>query len=174
MAAIQHLALDANIIIEAFKLNAWKPLADKFNIVVTSTIIEEASFFIIDSKRISISKSEFGKCTQIDPNLQELQDIVDIFDNVLLQSVEQGEIEILALVKAGKLPEECRICTSDGPAVIAACLLEYGSFCVSFESLLRKIGFTKSLDYQFTEEFLTRKVTEGKQNRIQGVGLRKR
>lgn len=175
MAAVQHLALDANIIIEAFKHKAWKPLADKFDIVVTCTIIEdEVLFYKEDNKNISILKSEFDNCTIIDPTLQELQNIVEYFDSVFLQSIEQGEIEILSLAKAGKLPEECRICTADGPAIIGACLLGLGSYCVSFESLLSKIGFKKPLENQFTEAFLRRKVTEGKQDRIQGIGIRKR
>jgi len=174
MGERQPLALDANIIIVSFELNVWEPLSERFDVVVTRTIINiEACFFKRDNRIIPILESEFDVCTVIDPDAKELSEITSYLDDIVLKNMDPGEREILALAKASRLPDGCRICSSDGPAIHGLALLGLADWSVSFESLLKEIGYTKNLDYQFTEAFRKVKVAQGQQDKIQGVGVRK-
>ena len=79
------LILDANVIIESFKLSVWEALKEKAEVVTTKTVIDdEAQYYKTETNRkIPIDWGAESQYIVIDePTTEELRNVVDYFDDV--------------------------------------------------------------------------------------------
>lgn len=171
---LKCVLLDANIIIEEYELDVWKNLLVKIKLIVPSIVVhDEALFFSkgqipqpIDLKRLITA----GQIAEVTATSQEMVDVREIFDNVFVHGLDDGELEALALINAGRAGEAL-FCTGDAPAIRALAMIGHPESGISMESLLRKTGLVKPLQKQFGEAFFRAVLTEGKKNLITGQGM---
>ena len=95
-------------------------------------------------------KHGLGTIEILDASLEELGAATARLDRVMVEAIDEGELEALALLLCRGIPH--RFCTGDLPAVRALCHLGLHDRGVSFEQVLREAGITKSLRPHLTEE----------------------
>ena len=101
-----------------------------------------------------------GKIKEISARPEEMADFSNYFDRVFLFGLDEGEVESLALIKSDKL-KDTLLCSSDGPAIQALAMIGHSNAGTSMETLLKKTGLQKNLDYQFGDEFFNKHITKG-------------
>jgi hypothetical protein len=176
---LKCVLLDANIIIESHKVGVWEKLIDRVKIVVSSIVAYKESHFYskeeggipepINLKRLI----QDGKINEISASPEEVADFLNYFDRVFLFGLDDGEIESLSLIKSGKL-QDTLFCSSDGPAIQALAMIGHSNVGISMETLFKKTGLQKGLEYQFGDEFFKKHIAKGSENYIQRVGIANR
>lgn len=170
------LLLDANIIIESYKLGIWERLVERLTIAIPSVIIQnEARFFAQKNTGVlaPINLSELinqGKIIELAADSSDLIALAQVFDQVFIQGIHPGEYEALSLLYAGKA-EECFLCTGDKTTIWALALLGMSDRGVSLERVLSESGLQCKLSYWFEDHFFQKNINIGQQKRIQGDGL---
>ena len=174
------LALDANIIIELHVFGVWGVLTGKHQIIVTDTVLAEVDHFHdpATGDRSQINKrTDVIPCVNINnPDPVDLVAITGLFNDVFLESMHPGEREIIALAYANKLPDDCNICSADGPAIEALALMDKKDMGISFEAVLQTAGLTKNLSYSagvYKEADYKKAMERGAVARIQGMHFRR-
>ncbi len=174
----KHCVLvDACIVIEAHELGLWGVLMSCLKLAIPSIIIRESEHFIgADGWPTEIDVPGYvraGNVIEMEAALADLADLYNYFDPFFGQSIDEGEAEALALIKAGKAPDAF-FCTADGPAIQALAMLGHGEVGVSFERLAAESGCTlpKQARKNLREEFFAKHLKEGRKRRITRAGLR--
>lgn len=174
-----NLALDANIIIESYVFGVWGVLAGKNQIIVTDTVLAEVDHFrdpaTGDRSQINKPRDVIPCVNIINPDAVDLVAITALFNDVFLERMHPAEREIIALAYANKLPEDCNICSADGPAIEALALVDKRDMGISFEGVLRTTGLAKNLSYSagiYTEADYYKAMERGAVARIQGTHFR--
>lgn len=176
---LKCVLLDANIIIESHKVGVWEKLIDRVEIVVSSIVAHKESHFYSEKEGgipepINLKRLiQDGKIKEISATPEEIAGFSNYFDRVFVFGLDDGEIESLALIKSGKL-KDTLFCSSDGPAIQALAMIGHSNAGISMETLLKKTGLQKGLEYQFGDEFFKKHITKGSENFIQGVGIANR
>jgi len=176
---LKCVLLDANIIIESHKVGVWEKLIDRVEIVVSSIVAYKESHFYSEEdggipEPINLKRLiQNGKIKEISATPEEMAGFSNYFDRVFVFGLDDGEIESLALIKSGKL-KNTLFCSSDGPAIQALAMIGHSNAGISMETLLKKTGLQKGLEYQFCDEFFKKHITKGSENFIQGVGIANR
>jgi hypothetical protein len=176
---LKCVLLDANIIIESHKVGVWEKLIERVEIVVSSIVAHKESHFYSEEEGgipepINLKRLiQNGKIIEISATPKEITDIINYFDKVFIFRMDDGEIESLALIKSGKL-KDALFCSSDGPAIQALAMIGHSNAGISMETLLKKTGLQKDLEYQFCDEFFKKHITKGSENYIQGIGIANR
>lgn len=171
------LLVDANIVIEAYKISVWNPLIGRLRVAIPSIVIDdEALFYSSDLGNVPVpirlpSLVANGSIERVEATNEEMSAVLDIFDRVFVEGIHPGEHEALAIIMHRS--EEYQFCSSDVVAIKALTMLGYSDRGVSMESVLTSIGLTKKLDKQFTEAFFRNQIAAGQVQRIQGTGLKK-
>ena len=114
-----------------------------------------------------------GKIKEISATPEEMTGFSNYFDIVFLFGLDYGEIESFSLIKSGKL-QDTLFCSSDGPAIQALAMIGHSNAGISMETLLKKTGLQKGLEYQFGDEFFKKHIAKGSENYIQRVGIANR
>lgn len=170
--------LDANIVIKAYELGIWQMLVQRCELILPSIVVhDEALFFRREihgvpeeiDLRVLI---EDGKITELSATVEELASLRTVFDRVFIEMLDPGEVEALALLKAGKALG-ASFCTGDAPAIQALAMIGMSARGISMGRLLESIGLTKRLKKQFTKRFFKENLRLGQQNRITDQGLAK-
>lgn len=175
---LKCVLLDANIIIEAYKLGIWEELIERVEFTVSSIVAnDEVLFFSKQENKIPTpinlrSLIEEGKINELSATQEEMTSFMEIFDSVFSQGLDPGELESLSLIETGKAGDSM-FCTSDAPAIKALAMMGRSDAGISMESILKKAGLQKRLSKQFTDNFFKALIKEGQQNRITGMGLKK-
>ena len=173
---LRYLLLDANIIIESYKLDTWMHLIDRYNVIVPSIVAhDEAKFYSRKAGGIpeSIDLPRLigdGKITEVTATLDEISDLYAVFDSLFASRIDAGEAEALALIKAGRV-EDALFCTSDAAAIKSIAMLGMSDRAISFERILSECGVTKRLENWFTEQFFRDLLRKGSINWLTGQGL---
>jgi hypothetical protein len=167
--------LDANIVIEAYTLEIWAELKDRYELILPSVVVINEVKYFRSSRRGSRSirlgeQTTRGEVHQLTATAEEYAEIYKIFDSVFLQALDPGETEALALLWANRIPEAF-FCTSDAPAIKALAMLGLSQQGISMEMLMSKIGLARRLETQFTEDFFKTNIRHGQIARIKGEGL---
>jgi hypothetical protein len=168
--------LDANVVIEAHRLNVWQKLTEDYELILPSIVIhQEALFFSRKPDGIHVDINllglvDRGVITQQTATYEELTSIYTVFDRVFIEQLDPGETEALALLKANRLPG-AYFCTGDAPAIRALAMIGMSERGISMQTLLAKVGLQKNLARWFRENFFKRNIRIGQQNRITGEGL---
>jgi hypothetical protein len=169
--------LDANVIIEAYKLGVWNNLLQCTEIIVPSIVArQEALFFKKNEGRVPkpiqlkrlIRK---GLISEMVATSAEMVSLQEVFDSVFIHTLHDGELEALALILADRVGDAL-FCTSDASPICALAMIGASDLGISMEELLQIKRLQKPLEWQFSEKFFQIHVTAGKENRITGRGLR--
>jgi len=171
----QCVLLDANVVIKAHELGVWLQLTERFELILPGTVIrDEARYFkTTRRKRRPIKLRELvakGEVTELIATAEELANVYTIFASWFLETLDPGETEALALLKANKA-REAYFCTSDAPAIKALAMMSVSEQGISMETLLATVGLQKSLERQYTEDFFRMNIRFGQIARITGEGL---
>lgn len=167
--------LDANIVIEAHTLGIWAELKNRYELVLPSVVVINEAKYFRSSKRGSKSirlgeQITRGEVLQMTALAEEYAELYTIFASWFLQSLDPGETEALALLQAQKTPESF-FCTGDALAIKALAMLGLSHQGISMELLMSKVGLSKKLEVQFTEDFFKTNIRHGQTARITGEGL---
>lgn len=125
---LKCVLLDANIIIEAYKLGIWEELIERVEFTVSSIVAnDEVLFFSKQENKIPTpinlrSLIEEGKINELSATQEEMTSFMEIFDSVFAQGLDPGELESLSLIETGKAGDSM-FCTSDAPAIKALAMM---------------------------------------------------
>jgi predicted nucleic acid-binding protein len=175
---LRYVLLDANIIIEAYRLGIWQNLTDRTEISVPSVVISDEALFYSRRegavpKAIQLSDLvRLGKIREVTATTDQIRDVLSLFDRVFVQGIHAGELEALALMNTGELPDTS-FCSADQVAIQALAMIGCADTGISMEKLLRQAGLQQSLERQFTDGFFRQHLELGKANRITGQGMRR-
>ena len=169
---LSFLLLDANIIIELWRLNLWNKLVELCDIHVGRTVLREADFFL-DSigNRVAIDLQpdiEGHRIEVFQVELSELHDFRSRYDASYLARLDPGETE--ALVKLLDVPSEWRLCSADGIVFKVLANIQRGEQGISLEEVLGQVGLSRRLRRQYTKEFRTGQTKQGAIDSIQNRG----
>lgn len=169
--------LDADVVIEVHALGIWQTLIEHSKVLLPSIVVhDEALFFRRDIGSIPEGINlpilvQAGKVIEVAATIEEIVALRALFDRVFIETLHDGEIEALALLKAGKAPESL-FCTGDAHAIQALAMAGMPERGISLQTLLRSIGrLGRRLRKQFTEGFFKQNLRVGQVNRITGQGL---
>jgi hypothetical protein len=107
----------------------------------------------------------------VDADASELARTRGIFDSSIRDSVHEGELEALTVLRLwqGSRP---RFCTADRLATVALCLLGLADAAISLEALLRDIGLSRDVGRRwFSEAAMQSWLDEGRRRFITRPGL---
>jgi len=175
-----RLALDASIVIESFLLSVWLPIRTGNEIILPETAFDEISFYRdqYTEDRVVIDKEKEVNpfVTIVTASPEDLAVITRLFNDVFLKRLDPGERELIALSYSGNLPEDCKICFSDIPAIEAIALIDKKEMGISYEELLRSIGSNRDLSSSagaYTIPAFDAAIERGAIARIQGTYFRR-
>jgi len=170
----KYVLLDANVVIESHKLRVWSNLKSSYKLVLPAAVSKrEALFYFVgNQKRIIKLRAEIDRSeiVELEATVGDLASLYTVFEQFYLDILDPGEFEALALLQAGKAIETS-FCTSDAPAIKALAMMHMSHLGISLETMLARIGLTKNLDQQFTEEFFKHNLKMGQLNLVTGWGL---
>lgn len=175
---LKFLLLDADVIIEAYRIGIWLSLIDRVQIAVPSIVAHsEALFYSKEEGRIpeeiDLPKLiQEGKISELIASDIEMADLLAKFDNVFIQfeGLHSGEAEALALILSGKA-SGYMFCTGDKVAIQGLAMLGHSSYGISMEQVLSTVGLQKQLSHQFSESYFKRWLKKGGQRFVTGDGL---
>lgn len=176
---LKCVLLDANIIIEAYRLGIWEKLIKRVEISVSSTVAyTESLFYVRKEKRVpeAINLKNLiaeGKIKEHCASSEDLAGLYSRFDRVFIEGIHAGEAECLALILKQRV-KETLFCSADAVAIQALAMLDRSEDGISFEALLKKTGLMKPIRRHFTERFFKENLRQGVQNRITQTGISKK
>ncbi len=141
--------LDANVIIDAFAGGFWDALVARYEVCITSIVLHSEVFFYEDAKgqRVPINLEPYlisKKVVEIAASTDELAALTERVNLNLLDRIDDGEQEALALLLTGRFDDH-QFCTGDTRAIKALTRLSLGALGISLEELLTQIGMKKKL-----------------------------
>ena len=144
--------MDTNVIIAAFAVKAWEPLAAFFRLITTDSCVVEAAtgdrsrkgYVAVDDAVVRAT------ATIIKPTMKQLAQADLSVRGVFLDA---GERDLLACAIAH--PEAWILCSSDKAAVRALHVLGNIARAVSLEALTRAAKLGVSLKEPFTEKWMS-------------------
>jgi hypothetical protein len=171
----QCVLLDANVVIEAHKSDIWLQLTERYELIPPATIIRTEARYFKTARRIPkpVRVRELvakGDISELTATAGELAAVHTIFASWFLDTLDPGETEALALLKANKAPEAC-FCTSDASAIKALAMMGVSERGISTETLLAKVGLKKNLGRHYTEDSFRMNIRRGQVDKITGDGL---
>ncbi len=171
------LLLDANVVIQLFRCGAWRGLTERSTVYVSRTVVEqEAHFYETDEgTRVDFDLREHanaGSIQVVEATLGEATAFLGRFDPLYAEKLDPGELESLAyLVNAD---ERVRICSADAIVFRVLGNLDWSERGVSLEEALKEAGLGRKLGKQYSKEFRLQYTARGVEERMRGIGIRKR
>jgi len=168
---LKCLLLDADVIIYLHEIGLWKAFKKRFEVFVSGAVGNEVQFYL----------DKFGKHIPINLRMEKIK----IFEmdaqkanNAIYSTIDKfsgpdlhiGEIESIALLME-KENKNLTLCTGDGGAIIAVCLLGIKERIISLEETMTQGGMKKKIKRHFTKQCMKQWKKRGEINLIQGVGL---
>lgn len=144
--------LDANVIIEAFRLSFWESIVNTYDVHVASTVIhvEVTHYRNENQEKVDINLKplvESGKIKEITAESSDLISLEDKMNPNMLDLIHDGEKEVIALMNKGDLDEHL-FCTGDIKAIKVISALGRGTQAISLEDILTKINKKDKLPNQ--------------------------
>lgn len=175
MKKLRFLLLDANIIIKLHELGIWAQVVDRCDVLIARTVAEHEAKYYHDGNADHLIDLSSDIAAQrigvVEMDAVQLKSFLDRFDPVYFGEMDPGETESLAYLVSS--PDPCLICSSDAIVFrILGCLKLIGQG-LSLETILQQIGLGRSLAYQYTERFREYWTKRGRQDGMNGIGLRR-
>lgn len=176
MKKFRLLLLDANVVIELFRLGIWDHVVERCDIHLARTVAEDEAHFYTtdDGQRCDFDLQpyvESGTVTVFDVPLGEVEKFCGQFDPVYFDKLDPGETE--SLIHFLALTGECWICSADAIVFRILGSLDRGENGVSLEEILQQTGLGRSLRVQFSREFREKWTRKGFEEHLRGLGLKK-
>lgn len=160
---LRLLLLDANIIIELFRLGLWDQFLECCDVHLARTVVAESRFYEDDEGRLhGIDLLPFetrGQLTVFDVSLAQDRQLTQHFDLTYLERFDPGEREALAHLVTSTDPYV--ICSADRIVFNVLGFLDRADQGVSLEELLQKAGLARTMSWQYTRAFRDKYTNEG-------------
>lgn len=133
--------LDACVIIDAHVLGIWKQITSNYKIYIPSTVLHDEARYFEDRESGTLVSIDLqadlssGIVEEIAADINDIFALKNIVTDRFLQTIDDGEIEAMAILKSGKYPDH-QFCTGDARAIKALAVLSMGSQAISLEKLL--------------------------------------
>lgn len=167
--------LDAGPVIRLHELGLWDAVVDRTELIPPGIVArQEAHFWLAAEGRRSIdlvAEASGDRIRIVDVDVSDLATTRAIFDSSITDSVHEGELEALTVLRlcAGPMP---RFCTADRLATIALCLLGFADAAISLQALLGEIGLARDVGPRwYTEVAMQSWLNEGRRRSITREGL---
>ncbi len=165
--------LDANIVIEAFRLELWERLVERCRIHLPRTVVEESEFFEDQAgERHPIDLAPWisaGAIVVVEAPLPELIRLKDQLGPSYLERLDPGEAEALAFLLSQPYPEYGQVCSADAIVFRILGSLKRGDQGVSFEEMLTGAGLSRRLDRHYSKRFRIQWTRRGFEEGLAGL-----
>jgi hypothetical protein len=173
MKTFRLLLLDANVVIELKRHGIWDRVTDLCDVHLARTIVStEAHFYEDDdgdAQHFDLNEdAEAGRVTVFDIEASKLDAFFAQFDRAYLAKLDPGESESLAFLLSSEDP--CLICSADAIVYRVLGNIEKRDLGVSLEEVLRRIGLSRSLAWQFSKGFREKWMKNGFDECLRGIG----
>lgn len=177
MSKFQRLLLDTCVIIYAHELGVWKQLTEKCAISVTSSVLEEADYWLDNvGNRHEINLKPYikaGKVDCVDVSVSQHSSFCQQFGLVYLDRMDTGEADSLAFLYHSQ--DIWRICSGDGIVFKVLGCLGRPDQGISLEEVLQHTGLSRPIDRkheQYTKSYRLRLTRIGQVEGITGMALK--
>lgn len=167
------LLLDANVVIEAFRMGFWDNLVERCDIYLARTIVETEAHFYEDDDGVrhdfELAPYEAsGAITVFDVEMAEVEAFRQRFGPAYFEKLDPGEAEALAFLFAQQ-SEDWQICSADKIIyrVLGSCHRQEQG--ISLEEILQKVGLGRSVDRMFSREYREQWTQRGFQDGLSGM-----
>jgi hypothetical protein len=166
------LLLDANVVLQLFKLGRWREFIDRCDVWLAATVVQEAEFYTDDTGnsypinlKLDITDN---RVTQFAVAPSELSAFRDSFDPSYLEKLDDGETESLAFLVNSA--EQYLICSADRIVYRVLGNLKRSEQGISLEEILKDIGLGVPLPRQFTKAYRKQCTGMGFEEGLGGTG----
>ncbi len=172
----KFVLLDADVVIEAYKIGVWSDLIDSVEIAIPSIVArDEALRYSKEMGRIPyeidlVRLIHEGRICELSASASEINELRSRFDRVFIEGLHDGETEALALIYSGKA-SGYKFCSGDKVAIQGLAMIGHSSSGISMQNLFNYVGLTKQLSHQFTESYFKKWLEVGKERLITEDGL---
>ncbi len=170
MTRSRLVLLDANVVIELFRLGIWQQIVDRCEVVLAETVVEECQFYDTDDGRQYIDWDEVraagSVCIESLP-ASDIKTYCDQFGPGYYEKLDPGEAEALALLGRDA---ESSICSADKIVWRVLGNTNATERGISLEEILQSSGLTKPLQRRFTKAFREVWNKKGSIDRLMGLG----
>ncbi len=162
----QIVLCDSCIVIELFRLNLWEQIISSFEITISSTIVDEVSFYIDNQQNkhnINLKKYiDDKKIKEVSVSITLIQNFYQKFDPSFQDRLDPGETELLAYLFDNK-NNDIKICSADSIVfkILGKELMSENS--ISLEEMLPNNFPKKQIRKQFTKKFKEQYLQNGLQ-----------
>ena len=174
MKKFRLLLLDANVIIELFRLGKWDSVIERCDIHIARTVVEEANYWEDENggqNTIDLTPYENdARITIVETPLSDIVAFKNRFDPNYAERLDPGELESLAFLSS--VDKEYLICSADHIVFKTLGNINLRERGVSLQEILDKIGLSSKLSREYCTEFREGCTTEGEIDGVQGFGQR--
>ena len=172
MMRSRSILLDANIVIELFRLGVWRAMVSRCEIMLAETVVAESRFHDTEDGRRDIDwamERSRGEVRFASLPAGRIHAYVSRFGPGYFEKLDPGEAESLALLEA---IDGSMICSADRIVWRVLGNTDRVDRGISLEELLRGNGLQKPLHARFSRAFRERWCREGVRERLMGRGDR--
>lgn len=168
MKKLRFLLLDAGPIIKLFELGIWEQFIKACDVTITRTVAENEVVFASkgDDKEYIDLMSYERQINIVDVEPSAVIAFYNKFDLLYKDIIDPGENETLAFLDTSS--ENWRVCAADHAVFRILGLLGKAEHGVSLEEVLRDIGLSRKLEWQYTKKFREKYTNMGQIDSIQG------
>ena len=172
MKKFKLLILDANIIIELYRLDIWDAFIKNCDVHLAESVIDEAQFYVNNKdEKIDIDLQKYVKEKKINKfskQASEIEIFKENFDAEYIEKLDPGETESLVFLLSEK--EKYLICSGDGIVYRLLSNVDKKEQGISLEEILHNIGLNKKVRSQFTKKFRQQYASIGLYDRMRNKG----
>ena len=174
MKKFRFLLLDANVVIELFRLGIWDRVVDRCDIHLGETVKREVQYWQDDEgERHDIDLTPYedsGRIATFDVSLADLDAFTSRFGLVYLEKLDAGETEALAYMLNSA--EKYQLCSADKITYRVLGALSREEHGVSLEEVLGQVGLGRHLQGQFSRAYREHWTRKGFEQGLQGMALK--
>jgi hypothetical protein len=177
MPKLKLLILDAGVVIKLHELGLWNVVVEKCDVYLSKIVAErEVKFHHADDEEwgedIDLrALIETKKITIFEVTAADVSEFRKSFEDSYFVDLDDGEAESLSFL----FKQQQDFLISSGDAIAYKVLGNTGrtDYGISLEEILKRIGFTKDLSWQYTQAFREKYSRDGSLDMIQGRGAKK-
>jgi hypothetical protein len=162
------LLLDADVVIGLHEMGYWKGALANYSVCAGATVVSEVEYYKdSDGNKISINLQEHidkKEITELSASAEQVSDILCKLRAVKLDGLDPGELESVAIMESGSVPD-LNFCLIDTVAAKAMTFLKLDDKMICVEEMLRNCGMlqkSKILPLKYTKKRLQNIITDGK------------
>ncbi len=170
MTRSRLILLDANIVLELFRLGIWKQVTERCDIVLAETVVTESEFYDTDDGREYIdwdAVKAAGSVRIESLSANDIKKYCDQFGPGYYEKLDPGEAEALSILAQDS---ESMICSADKIVWRVLGNTNATERGISLEEILQASGLTKPLQRRFTQAFREEWNKKGGVDRFMGLG----